>query len=109
MRKSSSELYKLIKGLMIKYPVLRDDYNKLVASVWYNEIGEKLPNLSSKQLLDLIGNSKESKKLSSVNSIIKNKVLVQKEFPELSSYHIKKKLKLEDSELEELRQLRANL
>lgn len=67
-----------VKYLLLKYPHLRDNDNKLVANYWFFELkdrGVNLSDISASELLNLFSN----KKLSSFESISRCRRKLQEE------------------------------
>jgi len=69
----------------------RDSDALLVAIFWYNEIKEKIDNLSAKEFLKMVS----EEKVTSAETIRRNRQLLQAEFPELTGTKAKRRKKEE--------------
>lgn len=72
-----------VKTLLIKYPELRDNDQKLVVTIWEEELERELERdidrISGRTVLDIVS----EEKLSKVESITRARRFVQAEYPEL--------------------------
>lgn len=88
-----------VRNLLIKKPHLRDDDNKLIASIWYNEANIKMTKISGEDFLHLLADGK----LTSSESIRRSRQKIQEDEPDLRGESYKKRQgKLQEETKEEL-------
>jgi len=87
-----------VKRLLEKHPHLRDSDERLIATIWYNEAGLITGNVSAVDLLNLYIN----KKLSSPESIRRNRQKIQEEFIYLRGVNYKSRQKHQKNVKKEL-------
>ena len=78
-----------VKRLLEKHPHLRDSDERLIATIWYNEAGLVNGNVSAVDMLNLYIN----KKLSSPESIRRNRQKIQEEYISLRGVNYKARQK----------------
>tara|TARA_R110000803_G_scaffold48527_1_gene100786 strand:+ start:186 stop:542 length:357 start_codon:yes stop_codon:yes gene_type:complete len=81
----------IIKGLLLKYPELKDSDNKLIANYWNLELQSKnkdIDDMSARELLRMYANSK----LTNAETIRRMRAKLQEEVPELrgGAYELRK-------------------
>lgn len=100
--KLSESLNKLITKLLKDNPILRDDFMKLLAVVWRNEISEEDHKKSVFHLLGEIYNHK----LTHPESLRRTSQQIQEEIPQLRGEKWKKRQKYAKNDFKE--ELRVN-
>ena len=88
-----------VKKLLIDKPHLRDSDNKLIASVWYLELGKinKVENMGGMEVLKSLADGK----LSSSESIRRSRQKLQEELPDLRGKTYKRRQTIEVSEMKD--------
>lgn len=83
-------LKKRVTTYLEKYPRLRDSDQKLIANIWFEDLGGKvkISKLTGKQILEKLS----SNLISNQSSIIRCRAKLQEEFPELrgDTYSLRK-------------------
>ena len=81
-KKIKMKTKEIIKGLLLKYPELKDSDNKLIANYWNLELQSKnkdIDDMSARELLRMYANSK----LTNTETIRRMRAKLQEEVPEL--------------------------
>ena len=106
MKQKMSNVLPSVKRLLTQTPSLRDSDERLMATIWFRDIGEdKVRELSAINLLQKLADGK----LPSYESISRCRRKIQEEVPELRGEKWKERHDAEEEVIAEIRQMEIDL
>ena len=106
MKQKMSNVLPSVKRLLTQTPSLRDSDERLMATIWFRDIGEdKVRELSAINLLQKLADGK----LPSYESISRCRRKIQEEVPELRGEKWKERHDAEEKVIAEIRQMEIDL
>ena len=105
MRQKMTNILDQIKILLTNHSHLRDDDEKLMATMWFKHMGEKLESMSAFDLLKQLSTSN----LPSYESISRCRRKLQEECPELRGEKWGKRHKSQENVIEDLKDVEVAL